>query len=93
MNNIIALAGLVGNLSILGFAVATISPALGMAIVVAKAMESTARQPEVGNRIQLFMLAWHLLRFWACSDSLPTLWESEPNETTRSSTNIKVLRE
>ena len=38
MNNIIALAGLVGNLSILGFAVATISPALGMAIVVAKAM-------------------------------------------------------
>lgn len=55
MNNIIALAGLVGNLSILGFAVATISPALGMAIVVAKAMESTARQPEVGNRIQLFM--------------------------------------
>ncbi|MBF9314944.1 ATP synthase F0 subunit C [Bifidobacteriaceae bacterium NR002] len=55
MNSIIALAGLVGNLSILGFAVATISPALGMAIVVAKAMESTARQPEVGNRIQLFM--------------------------------------
>ena len=55
MNNIIALAGLVGNLSILGFAVATISPALGMAIVVGKAMESTARQPEVGNRIQLFM--------------------------------------
>ncbi len=55
MNNIIALAGLIGNLSILGFAVATISPALGMAIVVAKAMESTARQPEVGNRIQLFM--------------------------------------
>ena len=55
MNNIIALAGLVGNLSILGFAVATISPALGMAIVVAKAMESTARQPEVGNRLQLFM--------------------------------------
>lgn len=55
MNNIIALAGLIGNLSILGFAVATISPALGMAIVIAKAMESTARQPEVGNRIQLFM--------------------------------------
>ena len=55
MNNIIALAGLIGNLSILGFAVATISHALGMAIVVAKAMESTARQPEVGNRIQLFM--------------------------------------
>lgn len=55
MNNIIVLAGLIGNLSILGFAVATISPALGMAIVVAKAMESTARQPEVGNRIQLFM--------------------------------------
>ena len=55
MNNIIALAGLTGNLSILGFAVATISPALGMAIVVSKAMESTARQPEVGNRIQLFM--------------------------------------
>ncbi len=55
MNSIIALAGLVGNLSILGFAVATISPALGMAIVVAKAMESTARQPEVGNRLQLFM--------------------------------------
>ncbi|WP_427875900.1 ATP synthase F0 subunit C [Gardnerella sp. 2492-Sm] len=55
MNSIIALAGLTGNLSILGFAIATISPALGMAIVVAKAMESTARQPEVGNRIQLFM--------------------------------------
>ena len=55
MNSIIALAGLAGNLSILGFAVAIISPALGMAIVVSKAMECTARQPEVGNRIQLFM--------------------------------------
>ncbi|ADB14389.1 ATP synthase subunit C [Gardnerella vaginalis] len=55
MNSIIALAGLTGNLSILGFAVATLSPAIGMAMVVSKAMESTARQPEVGNRIQLFM--------------------------------------
>ncbi len=55
MNSIIALAGLTVNLSILGFAVATLSPAIGMAMVVAKAMESTARQPEVGNRIQLFM--------------------------------------
>lgn len=55
MNSIIALAGLTGNFSILGFAVATLSPAIGMAMVVSKAMESTARQPEVGNRIQLFM--------------------------------------
>ncbi|WP_421780960.1 ATP synthase F0 subunit C [Gardnerella sp. DNF01195] len=55
MNSIIALAGLTGNLSILGFAVATLSPAIGMAMVVSKAMESTARQPEVGSRIQLFM--------------------------------------
>lgn len=55
MNSIIALAGLTGNLSILGFAVATLSPAIGMAMVVSKAMEYTARQPEVGNRIQLFM--------------------------------------
>lgn len=55
MNSIIALAGLTGNLSILGFAVATLSPAIGMAMVVSKAMESTARQPEAGNRIQLFM--------------------------------------
>ena len=55
MDSIIALAGLTGNLSILGFAVATLSPAIGMAMVVSKAMESTARQPEVGNRIQLFM--------------------------------------
>lgn len=55
MNSIIVLAGLTGNLSILGFAVATLSPAIGMAMVVSKAMESTARQPEVGNRIQLFM--------------------------------------
>ena len=55
MNSIIALAGLTGNLSILGSAVATLSPAIGMAMVVSKAMESTARQPEVGNRIQLFM--------------------------------------
>ena len=55
MNSIIALAGLTGNLSILGFAVATLSPAIEMAMVVSKAMESTARQPEVGNRIQLFM--------------------------------------
>lgn len=55
MNSIIALAGLTGNLSILGFAVATLSPAIGMAMVVSKAMESTARQPEVGNRIRLFM--------------------------------------
>lgn len=57
MNTIVALAGLTGNLSILGFAIATIAPALGMSFVVSKAMESTARQPAVGNRVQLFMFA------------------------------------
>lgn len=55
MDIITLAAGITGNLNVLGFAFAVMAPAIGMGMVVSKAMESTARQPEVGNRLQLFM--------------------------------------
>jgi F-type H+-transporting ATPase subunit c len=53
--DIITLAEVAGNISILGYGVAAIGPGLGMGILVGKALESTARQPEVSGRIQTLM--------------------------------------
>ena len=53
--DIITLAEVAGNISVLGYGVAAIGPGIGMGILVGKAMESTARQPEVAGRIQTLM--------------------------------------
>ena len=53
--DIITLAEVAGNISVLGYRVAAIGPGIGMGILVGKALESTARQPEVAGRIQTLM--------------------------------------
>ena len=47
------LAEISGSLSVLGYGLAALGPALG--IVVSKAIESTARQPEMSGKIQSLM--------------------------------------
>lgn len=54
--DIITLAEVAGNLSTIGYGLAAIGPGLGMGILVGKALEGTARQPEVGGRLQVLML-------------------------------------
>ena len=44
-----------GSLSVIGYGLATLGPGLGLGILVGKAMESTARQPEVSGKIQMIM--------------------------------------
>ena len=53
--DIITLAEVAGYISVLGYGVAAIGPGIGMGILVGKALESTARQPEVSGRIQTLM--------------------------------------
>ncbi len=53
--DIITLAEVAGNISVLGYGVAAIGPGIGMGILGGKALESTARQPEVAGRIQTLM--------------------------------------
>ena len=53
--DIITLAEGAGNISVLGYGVAAIGPGIGMGILGGKALESTARQPEVAGRIQTLM--------------------------------------
>ena len=53
--DIITLAEVAGNISVLGYGVAAIGPGIGIGILVGKALESTARQPEVSGRIQTLM--------------------------------------
>ena len=45
-----------GNISLIGYGIAALGPGLGIGIVVGKALESTARQPEVAGRLQTLML-------------------------------------
>ena len=54
MNN---LAEITGNIATIGYGVATLSPAIGIGLIVAKTQESTARQPEVAGilRINMFI--------------------------------------
>ena len=53
--DIITLAQVTGSLSVIGYGLATLGPGLGLGILFGKAMESTARQPEVSGQIQLIM--------------------------------------
>jgi len=51
------LAEITGNIATIGYGVATLSPAIGIGLIVAKTQESTARQPEVAGilRINMFI--------------------------------------
>ena len=50
--DIITLAQVTGSI---GYGLATLGPGLGLGILFGKAMESTARQPEVSGKIQMIM--------------------------------------
>lgn len=49
------IAALSGNIATVGYGLAAIGPAIGVGIVVGKTIESTARQPELGGRLQVLM--------------------------------------
>ena len=53
--DIITLAEVSGNLSAIGYGLAAIGPGIGVGIVFGKAIESTARQPELSGKIQTLM--------------------------------------
>lgn len=53
--DIITLAEVAGNLSVVGYGIATLGPGIGLGILFGKAMESTARQPEMSSKIQTIM--------------------------------------
>ena len=40
-----------GSITILGYGLATLGPALGIGLLVARTQEATARQPEVAGRL------------------------------------------
>jgi F-type H+-transporting ATPase subunit c len=48
-------AALSGNIATVGYGLAAIGPAIGVGIVVGKTIEGTARQPELGGRLQTLM--------------------------------------
>jgi F-type H+-transporting ATPase subunit c len=51
------LAEVTGNLATVGYGIATIGPAIGLGLLVAKTQEATARQPEVSGllRVNMFL--------------------------------------
>ena len=53
--DIITLAEVAGNPSVVGYGLATLGPGIGLGILFGKAMESTARQPEMSGKIQVIM--------------------------------------
>jgi F-type H+-transporting ATPase subunit c len=48
-------AEITGNIATVGYGLAAIGPAIGVGIVVGKTIEGTARQPELGGRLQTLM--------------------------------------
>ncbi|KAB8290304.1 ATP synthase F0 subunit C [Bifidobacterium avesanii] len=64
--DLITLAEVSGSLSAVGYGLAAIGPGIGVGIIFGKAIESTARQPELGGRIQTLMwLGFGLVEFLA----------------------------
>ena len=53
--DILTLAEVAGNLSVIGYGIGTLGPGIGLGILFGKAMESTARQPEMSGKIQTIM--------------------------------------
>ena len=64
--DLITLAEVTGNLNLgaIGYGLAAIGPGIGVGIIFGKAIEATARQPELGGRIQTLMwLGFGLVEF------------------------------
>jgi F-type H+-transporting ATPase subunit c len=53
--DLITLAEVSGNISILGYGLAALGPAIGMGMIAGKSVEGVARQPEAAGRIQTMM--------------------------------------
>lgn len=49
------LAEVVGNISLIGYGLSIIGPGIGVGIIVGKAIEGIARQPEIQGRLQALM--------------------------------------
>ncbi|WP_416174591.1 MAG: F0F1 ATP synthase subunit C [Bifidobacterium crudilactis] len=64
--DMVTLAEVAGNLSAVGYGLAAIGPGIGVGIVVGKTIEGTARQPELGGRLQTLMwIGFGLIEFLA----------------------------
>ena len=55
MMDLITLAEVSGSLNVVGYGLAAIGPGIGLGILIGKTIESTARQPELGGRLQTLM--------------------------------------
>lgn len=53
---IVTLAAVSGDIKFIGYGIAVLGPAIGEGMIVSKALESTARQPEAGGHLQTVML-------------------------------------
>ena len=51
----VTLAEVAGNLNVVGYGLAAIGPGIGLGILIGKTIEGTARQPELGSRLQTLM--------------------------------------
>lgn len=49
------LAEVTGNLATIGYGLATLGPGIGLGILIGKALEGMARQPEVANTLRTNM--------------------------------------
>lgn len=54
--DIVTLAAITGGIETIGYGIAVIGPGIAMGMIASKAIESTARQPEVGPRLMMLML-------------------------------------
>lgn len=50
--DIISAAGVTGSISTVGYGLAAIGPGIGLGIVIGKAIEGTARQPELAGQLR-----------------------------------------
>ena len=59
MNDVIlaqaAESGITGNIATIGYGIATIGPGIGIGILVGKALEGMARQPEMAGQLRTTM--------------------------------------
>ena len=53
--DIVTLAEVAGNLNVVGYGLAAIGRGISLGILIGKTIESTARQPELGGRLQTLM--------------------------------------
>ena len=53
--DLVTLAAVAGNLSVLGYGLAALGPGIGLGIMFGKALESTARQPEASGKLNVIM--------------------------------------